>query len=540
MRSLWAKRSVGGALVPPRRAAEASSGVDAATATTGASVLKGATWSLLGQTIPQLYLIVISVAAARYLGPSSFGRQSYIAFVEISTIALLSAGIPSTIARFVADALGRGDSEFALRLTRWSWWLESVGAVAGAGLLLIFALAGATPKSAWLFASLAVGAGILARVPTSLLTGVQLWRSQTLVGLSIGLAGMVVTVVVLAAGFGIPGMFAVEAASSVAGLVCYGWFALHAVRDLAHEVRPNAEIRRIGGDVYRFAALASINMIFTLVIWRRSEVLFLKHFSSENEIGFYSIAFAAATAPVLVLQGLIGVLMPAIATLWGAGAVDRIRTGFSRSLRLTLLITFPMTGLAIGLGPALIRLVYGGEFGAVGPALVILLAVLPFVPLVNLSNVLLGGMGDLRFVVGLNIFASIANILLDYLLIPNHGAKGAALASGLAQLTIAVPIITHATRKLGGVKWEPASLVRTALAATLSGLAAWACVFWIGSAPGLVSGILVGSCSFILLGGVLRILTPGDAVWLDRNAGRILGGSAGRVIRFWAQASTSS
>ena len=52
----------------------------AAEATTGQTVLTGGLWHGLGLLLPQLYTVVISVAAARILGPDDLGRQSFIAF----------------------------------------------------------------------------------------------------------------------------------------------------------------------------------------------------------------------------------------------------------------------------------------------------------------------------------------------------------------------------------------------------------------------------------------------------------------------------
>ena len=74
-------------------------GEDAAAATTGASVLRGGSWNLIGLFVPQLALLVLSVAAARFLGPDQFGRQSFIAFVEVSVVMLLAGGLPLALTR---------------------------------------------------------------------------------------------------------------------------------------------------------------------------------------------------------------------------------------------------------------------------------------------------------------------------------------------------------------------------------------------------------------------------------------------------------
>lgn len=510
---------------------------DAASATTGARVLGGAAWGLAGQVVPQFYLIALSIAAARFLGPNAFGRQSFIAFVEIAVISLLSAGIPHTVTRFVADALGRGEPAFALRITRWAWRIEITGAIGGAAILIGVGIAGGSPRAAWFFAAAAAGAAILARVPAALLTGLQHWRGQTLIGLSLGAVGAVAAIATLAAGFGITGMFAVEAATGAASLVLLFVFAGRASARFRNDVHAAPVSRELVGDVARYAGLISINVVFTLVIWRRSELIFLQHFSPEREMGFYSIAFAAATAPVLAIQGLIGVLMPALATLHGAGAIDRIRSGFSRSLRLLLMLSLPVTAFAVALGPALIRLVYGGRYGSVGPVLVILLVVLPLVPLTTLSNVLLAATARLRFVVSLNLVISVVNILLDLLLIPRYDAVGAAVASATAQALISLSIVLYASKALGGIRWEYPVIVRTAGASVLAGLAAFACVAAVNGVVGFTVGLVAGAFVFAVVANRLKIVYREDAEWLDDAVGHRLRGSAGRLIAFIAQPS---
>ena len=57
---------------------------DPAAETTGSSVLGGGLWSLASRMLPSCYPFVVSIAAARFLGPDAMGRQSFIAFVSLS------------------------------------------------------------------------------------------------------------------------------------------------------------------------------------------------------------------------------------------------------------------------------------------------------------------------------------------------------------------------------------------------------------------------------------------------------------------------
>jgi len=504
----------------------------AGASTTGASVLRGGAWNVASRAIPQVYLVVVSIAAARFLGPDRLGRQSFIAFSSITVATLFTAGLPSALTRFVGDAMGRGRPAEARGLLDWGWRAEALGAAAAGGLLAAAVVAGAEPRAAWALAAVIAAAGVLVKVPNSFLIGVQRWRGATVAGLATGTVGTAATVVVLAAGGGITGMFAVEACVALATLALLGRVARQASLALPAPPEAPPQLRRA---VVRYAAVSSISIVITLVIWRRSELFFLEHFSSDTEIAFYSIAFAAVTAPVVIFQAMTSVLFPAVATLFGAGAEERIRSGYSRASRLLVMASFPLTSFGIALGPALLRLAYGRGFGSAGPVFLILVSILPLIPLVNLAGVTLSAIGRLWPPIFVGIVASIVDVVLDIVLIPQHGAVGAAVANVAAQATAAIGIVAYAERALGGTQWKKGALARAATAAAGAGLVAWAAVQWLGDVTGLVAGLGAGVLTLVLLGRALRILPAADAAWLEDIAGRLAGGRVGRLIRLWAE-----
>jgi O-antigen/teichoic acid export membrane protein len=488
-------------------------------------------WNLAARGIPQLYLICVSIVAARFLGPDDFGRQSFIGFTALSAVMLLTAGVPTAVIRYVGDAVGRGDPATARGLLHWAWRIEIAAALLAGAALAAVGLAGAQPRLAWVLAAVAAAAGVLIRVPMSFLNGLQRWREVSIVGLVTNGVGVVATVLVLAFGGRITGMFAVEAAAAIVALFVLARIGRARSHDLGPAVRVDAPIRRAA---LRYAGIASVTVVLTFIIWRRSEFFVLERYSDEAQLGFYSIAFAAATAPVVVFQGLTGVVTPAISTLLGARESDRIRTGFARALRLLLLLALPTTAAALALGPAIVRLAYGGEFDDANKPLLILLLLIPLVPLINLSSALLAGVGRLGVNVAAGVAASAIDVGLSVLLVPDHGAIGAAVANDAAQLTVGIPVIGYAWRVVGGADWRPGMVVRITCSSALGGLAAWGCVRLLGDGYGLVAGLLLGSIGFVSGACLLRVLAYEDARWLDETMGRLLGGVLGRLIRSWA------
>jgi O-antigen/teichoic acid export membrane protein len=499
--------------------------------TVGTTVARGAMWNLASRGFPQLYVIGLSIAAARFLGPNDFGRQSFIAFVELSVVMLLTAGLPTSLIRFVGDALGRREPQTARGLFRWARLTMITPTLAAAVILGGVGLGGAEPRLAWLSAGVAAAAGIFSRVPISFLNGLQRWRETSVVVLIGGGAATALSVTVLALGGGITGMFAVEAAGVTTMCVALTVIARRREPALGPDVYLSAAVRRAA---LRYAGIASITVFLTFIIWRRSEFFVLAHYSTATQIGFYSIAFAASTAPTLVFQGLTSAFMPAVSTMLGAGEVERVHAGFARALRLLLLLTLPTTAAALALGPAAVRITYGRGFDGATTPLLIILCLMPLVALVNLSASLLGGLGRLGVGVAAGVVASIVDIGLAFLLIPGHGAIGAAIANGAAQVAVGFPVIVYARLIVGRLDWRPASTLRLVFCSGLAGLAAWACVRLLGDTYGLGAGFAAGFLVFVTVASVARILPHDDARWLEEALGRGLQGVPGRLVRLWA------
>jgi O-antigen/teichoic acid export membrane protein len=501
---------------------------DAAAATTGSTLLAGGLWSIASRVVPQVYTLILSIAAARFLGPEGMGRQSFIAFAELSAIMLVTAGLPVALMRYVGETVGRSESERLRDLIAWAWRVEAAGAALGAAVLAGVGLAGADPEAAWVLAAVAAALGILHTVPSSLLIGAQRWRAASIAGLVTGTFTTGATIAVLAAGGGITGIFAVEAVASALGLVWTSVLARRVLGELAPVGVPAPELRR---RVVRYAVPASLGALLTFVVWRRSEFFFLDRYSSNTEIALYSIAFAVTTALVRVFEAVAAVVSPAVATLYGAGDMVRIRSGYGRAIRLVTVLTLPLTAVGLALGPAALEVLYGGDYGGTRPVLLIMLATFPLVSVVRTSSALLHGLGRLRAVLTAGFVGAVVNVGLDFALIPRYHAVGAALANGGGQLAVSIPTFIYAARALERVPWRPGALTPAAVAALGTGLAAWACVSIVEGTAGLVLGIATATVVFAVLARSLRILPAEDAAWLEAAVGDRLGGRFGQVSR---------
>jgi O-antigen/teichoic acid export membrane protein len=492
-----------------------------ATATTGGSVLRGGLWNSASKILPQFFTLVVSIAGARLLGASGLGRQSYIAFVATSAIYVLGLGIPLALMRQIGESVGAGLAPQARGLVRWSLRFSVGGAAIGLVGLTAVALGGAEPQAAWILAGLIVAAGVLTQIPDAIISGLPHWRDSSVVVLWSSALGAVATVLVLAAGGGVTGMIAVQLA--VALPILFVMAVLGRRRLFA--VAPRSEIapRALRARTLRYSASVFVGTLVTLVVFRRSEFFFLNHYSTNQQIAFYSIAFAVVTALVRLPSAMGQVLAPAVSTLFGAGAHERIAMGFSRALRLILLATMPIAAAAAALGPETIRLIWGEAYGPAQTPFLIMVATSLVTPLTVLGGALVVGVGRVGVPLLADTGAAVVDIGLAFALVPGHGAVGAALANSAAQVTAGLPLIIYSSRLAGPIRWEARILARTALLSAAGGGAAWAVVTVLGGAAGILVGLLSGAAVFLAGAAVVGILPRDDAEWLADLFGSRLG-----------------
>jgi O-antigen/teichoic acid export membrane protein len=501
---------------------------DAAAGTTGATVMRSGAWNAASLVLPQLYLVAMSVVAARFLAPDDMGRQSYIAFVAVSLAQLLAGGVPVAIQRFVAETLGRGEPGHARALVAWGRRLIALAALAGGGALLAAAALGSEPQMAWVLAAGICALTILQTLPASVLAAVQRWRGLSILGIVSGALTTVAVLAVLAAGGGITGMFAVELAGTA---LSFGVTLRLARRALGQLAAPPVDAPHLRRRTARWAAVATFSAVLSFLVWRRSEFVLLEATAADAEIAMYSIAFGAMVALTRLPEAVGLVISPAFATLLGAGQVDRIRSGYARAIRLILLAAIPLTAAATALGPATIRAVYGDAYSDAGTLLVIMAPTLPLLALVSVSRGLIFGLGDQRALVVVGVLAAGLDAALAVLLIPRFGGVGAALTNAAAQLGSAIGYLAFSRRAVGPVAWAPAATARNVAAAAAAAAAAWMTTSALAGVAGLVTGLVVFTTAFAVLSIGLRVIPAEDGRWLAAAVGGRLPGRRGVFAR---------
>jgi O-antigen/teichoic acid export membrane protein len=474
--------------------------------TTAPSVVSGGLWTLLNRVLPQAQLLVLSIIVARYLGPTDMGRQSYIAFASIALVQVATAGMPMALSRFVGELLGARRGGHAMSLYQFTRRVERVAAALAGATLIVVALAGGDPRAAWALAGVSAALAVLQAVPMSLLAGAQRWRQGSVPGLVTGVATVPLTFIVLEAGGGITGLFGLEAAAVFVNLIWSSVLARRLIGDLPAPEPIPPELRR---RFLSFAGSTSILVIIQFVVWRRSELFVLQHYSTDSQIAFYSIAFAAISGLSKLPETVEAVSVPAVANLVGTGEDERIRRGFWRAMRLLVLATLPLVAGVAVTGPALLELAYGSEYADAGTVLLVMLAPVLIQPMLRVSEGILYALERVKFIVITGLVATVVDLALAFLLIPSMDAVGAAIANGAAILVAGVPALVLAVHLHRPVTLPVGPLVRAVVVSLIVAGASWA-----GLLVGTLVAVVAGALAFFVAAFVLRPLSSEDAEWL--------------------------
>ncbi|NPA76684.1 MAG: oligosaccharide flippase family protein [Candidatus Diapherotrites archaeon] len=376
--------------------------------------------------------LILTIALARYLGPSQLGYFSFVVSVAGIFGIFFTLGLPGYLQRNVPVHLARGDAEGASRLVSAALWVyrrSTILLVAFAVLsglfaqyflgrssaLLLFALAAVYAVSMLFMGLLESLMLSLHRLNLVLPYGIlrDVFRLVLTLATICVFHNFVPVVLTYALVFGAYAFFVYRTARR--------FFALSAVTDLSI-------LRR--SLPYLFFGLASMLLAYT-------DILMLSYFRPMSDVGYYR----AASLAVSTITALLPFTAVSLPTLSRAAARGELRKKFIRIVAMSLVAAFAAIFLFYYVGPFLILFFYGQSYTPSIPIFRILLFLIPasFVYSLSVQAIISKG-GEWEQIV-YPLVAGSLNVILNYFFIQQFGTIGAAYAT-VASMWIAAVIVT--------------------------------------------------------------------------------------------------
>jgi O-antigen/teichoic acid export membrane protein len=462
-------------------------------------------WYALDASATTIVMLITSVPVGRIMGPAVLGHYIYLLFLTATTQRLANLGIPATCGKYMAEFLGRQEYGVAHEVFRVTFRYQATisGIVTAVGLCLVpFADPGY--KLITVLIVLSMWPAMIGYVPASANVAAESLRANVPATVAYLIVYTTIVVLSLILHWGLIGLASATLASRVAETVVRTAGVHKWVRNYPRvALAPQLKSRMLNFSRNNLMLLA-----LGLVVWDRSEVLFLKQFSEVQQVAFYSLAFSISNQLLMAPRALSSSVGITILAQFGRDP-QRLGALLRNAIRYVSLVTIPLFLGTAAIAEPLIRITYGTRYLAVVPVLAIMcIASIPRAFQSHTEN-LLQATEQQGFMVRWLIVIAVFNLSLDALLIPRYAALGGAVANGLAQ-SIGVAGLFY---KAGGM-FAIRSQLRFIGAICVSSLVMVAAVILVVNALppwlGLIAGISVGTAVFLLALRTTRLLEAED------------------------------
>ncbi len=379
--------------------------------------------------------ICTSAVIARTLGPTDMGSYGYIMWLVGTAGVFANLGLPAALTKYLAEHVGRNESFMAARIAKrlLTVQLGMATLLGGAtGCLMWF---GTTQRGMIAVAVALIFTQALIQSLVASLAGIQRFDRIAKISIYLAISQMVLATSAALAHAGVVGMLWTTFAGSIAATWLYYYQVSSLVfRSAAQTCNTRTQPPETYPKIIKFGLTISYILVLDTIVWQRSEILFLKWYSTLPEIAIYTLAYSIATKFNDIASAFSSTLMPLFSESYGRRGLDEIRIIYTVVLKyIQIIMVFPCL-LAASVCKPLVHLIYGPAYnGLVGPLQLLLISV-AVTSIGAVGSPVLVGTGRQGFMAVYGTLIAIVNVTLDFMLIPAHGSMGASIANCTAQI----------------------------------------------------------------------------------------------------------
>ena len=197
---------------------------------------------------------------------------------------------------------------------------------------------------------------------------------------------------------------------------------------------------RLNKSTFRYLPQAMVLFFNTLAtsVYVNSDVTMMGFLSTEKEIGVYSVAVKIYTAVKTLVTAVLNVTMPRLSYYYNNDQIDSYNEVIRTVTKVLIMLIPPAMVGVIMQSRNLILFISGDSFLSAVPALVILAIAVMFSTIAMLcSATVLMPQKKEKTTLTSTVCGALANISLNFFLIPAFGGAGAAFTTLIAELVVA-------------------------------------------------------------------------------------------------------
>jgi O-antigen/teichoic acid export membrane protein len=457
-----------------------------------------------------------SVAVARVVGPARLSYYSIVVLLTNVTISVGSFGLPVTTRKYMAEYLNRGDAGVARAIYLTTLKIQVLISVGVSAVLLAWVLGWGAP--AYLVASLflvaAMAPRIVGTIPSQANNAAETMRRNTVPALIGGVVTTAMTILALVVCRGNASaarhnwdLVGVSAAVFAGSLLECG-LKLRSVELWLGGVAPEAFAPELKKRMFAYSGQGLALLLLNIVVWDKSDTLFLQFLNADkNQVTFFSISFNLVEKILMIPVSFGMSLSATMMAQFGRGQA-RLKEMTVDGARYAFLVSLPLLAGMACVAP-LVPVLYGEKYRPMVATLAIVAVMAIPKALVAAPTMLLQATERQGFLIVWGCLCGAVDMGLDILLIPHHGANGAAIANGTAQTLAALGIWIYAW-KADALDLKLGDSGRIAASGAMMALGVLATVRALPGVVGLFVSIGVGAALWFIGLRATAALKPED------------------------------
>ena len=388
------------------------------------SITQNASWIIGCKVVQSILGIVISMLSARYLGPSNYGLINYAASITAFVLPIVQLGFRSTLVQEIIEHPEKEGETIGTSI-----FFNIASAIACAIGIIAFAyMANPSEPATWIVCSL-YSISLLSQA----LEMIQYWFQAKLLSQYTSLVSLAAYVIV-----SVYKIYLLVTQKSIY------WFAISQAIDYAiiaivliafyYRLSP----QKLTVSFKRFREMFAKSKYFIVssmmvTVFAQTDKIMLKMMLSDEAVGVYSAAVACAGMTSFVFSAIIDSFRPAIfesKKISRAAYEKNIIICYSIIIFLSLVQSVVFTVLS----GIIVDILYGSAYTASAGVLSLLVWYTTFSYVGPIRNIWILAENKQRYLWIINLSGAVANVVLNFCLIPVMGAMGAALASLITQI----------------------------------------------------------------------------------------------------------
>ena len=400
---------------------------------------KGVVINLFGAFIRNGLLFVYTFLLARTLTAGDLGKYFLLFTIVNVAGSIATMGMDFGIVRFIALFVGEGSVSLARNVFK-------AGVIIGILLSLVFTvvLLFAAPLVARILMNdngeailglrifaLSIPFWVTARLLNSTSQGLHIMKHRVY-SRDVGeqASKLLFSIFAIGLGAGLIGVVWANVASVIFAMSMSLWFVILALP----KNTKNEKVVNQASSLFRYSyPLAFSYIIATFLSY--IDLLMLGHFGNSADVGYYGSALRIIGGIQILFLAFSTVFMPIISDLYNKGSMLELQVLYKTVCRWLFVFTLPFLLILILFSSSIMKL-FGGGFVAADSALIILAIGQLIYSSVGTAGLMISMSGHPKIELYNVIFSLMVNFFLCFLLIPDFGMLGAAVANTSAYVAI--------------------------------------------------------------------------------------------------------